>query len=96
VIDLKANKQVNSIHGLAEPQGIAYIPSSNLVFVANGNDGSVRAFDAISWKMLKSIPYGDDADNLRHEPSSGHIWVGFGGALSGSLIKKVQNSGKSN
>ena len=55
MIDLKANKQVNSIHGLAEPQGIAYIPSSNLVFVANGNDGSVRAFDAISWKMLKSI-----------------------------------------
>src|SRR5712664_2872155 len=48
VIDLKANKQVNSIHGLAEPQGIAYIPSSNLVFVANGKDGSVRAFDAVS------------------------------------------------
>src|SRR5712671_2148768 len=73
VIDLKANKQVSSIHGLAEPQGIAYIPSSNLVFVANGKDGSVREFDAASWKNLKSISYGDDADNLRHDPTSGHI-----------------------
>jgi DNA-binding beta-propeller fold protein YncE len=85
VVDLKANKQVNSIHGLAEPQGIAYIPSSNLVFVANGKDGSVRAFDAVSWKNLKSISYGDDADNLRHDPSSGHIWVGYGGGALGEF-----------
>ena len=85
VIDLKKNKQVNSVHGLAEPQGIAYIPSSNLVFVANGKDGSVRAFDASSWKMLESIPYGDDADNLRHDPSSGHIWVGYGGGALGEF-----------
>src|SRR4051812_42036692 len=77
VIDLKANKQGNSIHGLAEPQGITYISSSNLVYVANGNDGSVRAFDAASWKNLKSISYGEDADNLRRDPSSGHIWVGY-------------------
>jgi hypothetical protein len=73
VIDLKKSKQVNSIHGLAEPQGIAYIHSSNLLFVTNGKDGSVRAFDASSWKMLNSIPYGEDAGNLRHDPSNGHI-----------------------
>jgi len=88
VIDLKANKQVNSVHGLAEPQGIAYIPSSNRVFVANGNGGSVRAFDAVSWRMLKSIPYGDDADNLRHEPSGGNIWVGYGGGALGEFDQK--------
>jgi hypothetical protein len=70
---------------LAEPQGIAYIPSSNRVFVANGKDGSVRAFDAATWKMLKSIPYGEDADNLRVDPSSGHIWVGYGGGALSEL-----------
>jgi len=85
VIDLKEKKQVNSIHGLAEPQGVAYIPSSNLVFVANGKDGSVRAFDAGSWKNLRSISYGDDADNLRHDPTSGHIWVGYGGGALGEF-----------
>ncbi len=85
VIDLRENKRVYTINGLAEPQGIAYIPSANRLFVANAKDGSVRAFDAGSWKMRKSISYGDDADNLRHDPSSGHIWVGYGGGALGEF-----------
>jgi DNA-binding beta-propeller fold protein YncE len=85
VIDLKAHERVHTIPGLAEPQGVAYIPSSNLVFVANAKDGSVRGFDAAAWKMLTSIPYGDDADNLRRDPSSGHVWVGYGGGALGEF-----------
>jgi len=85
VIDLKENKRVHTIGGLAEPQGIAYIPSTNRLFVANGKDGSVRAFDADSWKMLRSISYGDDADNLRYDASSGHVWVGYGGGALGEF-----------
>ena len=85
VIDLKENKRVHTINGLAEPQGITYSSSTNRVFVANGKDGSVRAFDAASWKMLSSTSYGDDADNLRQDPSSGHIWVGYGGGALGEF-----------
>src|SRR5437588_9014585 len=88
VIDLRENKRVHTINGLAEPQGIAYIPSANRLFVANAKDGSVRAFDADSWKMLKLNSYGDDADNLRHDPSSGHIWVGYGGGALGEFDKE--------
>jgi DNA-binding beta-propeller fold protein YncE len=88
VIALNAHRQVHTIPGLAEPQGIAYIPSSNLVFVANGKDGSVRSFDAASWKMLTSIPYGDDADNLRRDPSNGNIWVGYGGGALGEFDQR--------
>jgi YVTN family beta-propeller protein len=88
VIDLKENKRVHSVPGLAEPQGIAYIPSSNLLFVANGKDGSVREFDTASWKMLTSIPFGDDADNLRLDPSKDHIWVGYGGGALGEFDQK--------
>jgi YVTN family beta-propeller protein len=85
VIDLKENRRVHTINGLAEPQGIAYIPSANRLFVANGKDGSVRAFDAVSWKMLKSTAYGDDADNLRHDSNGGHLWVGYGGGALGEF-----------
>jgi hypothetical protein len=88
VIDLRAHQRVHTIRGLAEPQAIAYIPSSNLVFVANGKDGTVRSFDAATWKMLASIPYGDDADNLRRDPSSDHIWVGYGGGALGELDRQ--------
>lgn len=85
VIDLKENKRVHTIDGLAEPQGIAYVPSTNHLFVANRKDGSVRIFDAASWEMLKSISYGDDADNLRYDASSGHVWIGYGGGALGEL-----------
>ena len=85
VIDLKENKRVHTIGGLAEPQGIAYIPATNRLFVANGKDGSVRAFDAASWKMLTTISYGDDADNIRFDAGSGHVWVGYGGGALGEF-----------
>jgi len=88
VIDLKANTRVHTIPGLAEPQGIAYVPSSNLIFVANGKDGSVRGFDASSWKLLTSISYGDDADNLRYDAGGGHIWVGYGSGAVGEFDRK--------
>jgi hypothetical protein len=89
VIDLNAHQRVHTIPGLAEPQGIAYIPSSNLVFVANDKDGSVRSFDAATWKMLTSISYGDDADNLRRDPrNDDHIWVGYGGGALGEFDQR--------
>ena len=31
------------------------------------------------------FPYGDDADNLRRDPSSSHIWVGYGGGALGEF-----------
>jgi Uncharacterized conserved protein len=85
VIDLKENMRVHTINGLAEPQGVAYSSSTNRIFVANGKDGAVRAFDAASWKLLNSTSYGDDADNLRLDPSSGHIWVGYGSGALGEF-----------
>ena len=85
VIDLEAGKRIHSVPGLAEPQGIAYIPATNRVFVANGGDGSVREFDASTWKLQHSTPFGDDADNLRYDTANGHIWVGYGSGALGEI-----------
>jgi len=78
VIDLKAGKRVNTIPGLQEPQGALYVPGANRLYVANGKDGSVRIFDGTSLKLLKTLEYGDDADNLRYDSAKQHIYVGFG------------------
>jgi YVTN family beta-propeller protein len=85
VIDLKAKKRLRTISGLEEPQGVIYIPGKNRVFVANGKDGSVRVFDTLSWQPVKTIPYGDDADNLRYDAASGHVWVGYGSGALGEF-----------
>ncbi len=42
VVDLKERKVVHVIVGLKEPQGVAYVPSSDMLYVANAGDGSVK------------------------------------------------------
>jgi YVTN family beta-propeller protein len=83
VIDVNAGKRVKTIAGLSEPQGVLYVPSVDRLFVANSKDGSVRIFDGTSYAPIKSLDYGDDADNLRYDPGRKRIYVGYGnGALA--------------
>jgi len=42
VVDLAAGTVLRRIGGLAEPQGVAYDPASDTVFVADAGDGLVR------------------------------------------------------
>ena len=76
-IDLSSG-ETRRIGGLKEPQGLAYLPDRNELAVASGGDGTVRFFDADSLALQGSVPLGDDADNVRVDPRSGHVLVGFG------------------
>lgn len=83
VIDLKQGKRIHSIVGLREPQGVLYLPSENRLYVANGDDGTLRLFDGSSYEPIKSVKLGDDADNVRFDAEKRHIYVGYGsGALA--------------
>ncbi len=93
VIDLKAGKLAHSIPGLSEPQGVLYVPAVDRLFVANAKDGTVRVFDGTSFKLLKSVSYGDDADNLRFDSASGAVYVGYGGGALGALDKEGGKTG---
>ena len=43
----------------------------------------MKMFDGTSLKLLKTIEYGDDADNLRYDSSRHRVYVGYGdGALA--------------
>jgi len=79
VIDIKAGKRVKTITGLAEPQGVLYVPTNDRIYVANARDGSVRIFDGSSYAFLKTLDYGDDADNLRYDSGRQKTLVGYGG-----------------
>jgi len=85
VIDLKAGKRIKTIGQLKEPQGVLYVPEANRLYVANGNDGSVRIFDASSYAPLKTLDYGDDADNPRYDAAHKRIYVGYGSGALGEI-----------
>ena len=83
VVDLKERKVVHVITGLKEPQGVAYVPSSDMIYVANAGDGSVRIFRADTYEPAGRIDLGEDADNIRVDVASNLVFVGYGnGALA--------------
>jgi YVTN family beta-propeller protein len=83
VIDLKQQKVLRTIGGLKEPQGVAYVPSSDTLYVANAGDGSVHWFQAENLAPVGLIEIGDDADNIRVDTRANKVYVGYGsGALA--------------
>jgi DNA-binding beta-propeller fold protein YncE len=85
VIDLKAGKRASTITGFKEPQGALYVPDKDRLFIASAKDGTVKMFDGTSLQLLKTIEYGDDADNLRFDASRQRVYVGYGGGALGEL-----------
>jgi YVTN family beta-propeller protein len=94
VIDIKAGKRLKTITGLAEPQGVLYVPANDRIFVANAKDGSVRIFDGTSYTLLKTVQYGEDADNLRYDSGRQRVYVGYGGGALGEMDNDGNKSGE--
>jgi DNA-binding beta-propeller fold protein YncE len=83
VVDLDGQKLVTTIAGLAEPQGVGYEASTDMLYVANAADGSVRLFQGAELAPSGKIELGDDADNIRVDAGVRKVVVGYGrGALA--------------
>jgi hypothetical protein len=83
VVDLKERKLLRTLHGFREPQGIAYEPSTDTVYVANAGDGSVHLLHGEDLTPAGVIELGEDADNIRIDMSPHRVLVGYGnGALA--------------
>lgn len=83
VIDLKERKVLRTLTGLKEPQGVGYVPATDMLYVANARDGSVMLFVGDAYRPAGKIELGDDADNIRVDLVTNHVYVGYGaGALA--------------
>ncbi|HET7213520.1 MAG TPA: YncE family protein [Terriglobia bacterium] len=78
VLDLSTGKDIHSIAGMHEPQGVFYVPASNKIFVANGDDGVVRILDGSSYRQLSTVQLSSDADDIRYDVARKLIFVGYG------------------
>jgi DNA-binding beta-propeller fold protein YncE len=68
---------------LSEPQGVAYVPFADSVFVANAGDGSVHVLRGDDLVPIGRIELGEDADNVRVDTQRNRVLVGYGnGALA--------------
>ena len=68
IVDLKAGKLLKQVPGQGRIRGIDYSPEADRVFVGNGTGGVCNTFDGENYELLKSVPLGVDADNVRYNP----------------------------
>jgi len=99
VLDLRKGERVHSITGLDAPQGVAYVPELDRVFVANEKGGICRIYDGKSFQALGELNFEADADNVRYDQATKKIYIGFGSggiavvnALDGKQVGSIKLS----
>src|SRR5438105_4163571 len=78
IVGLRESRRLQSISGLKKPTGVAYLPRWNWVCVANGDDGTLRVYDAGNYQPKQIIRGLEDADNLRYDLEPDRLYVGYG------------------
>ncbi|HLX84007.1 MAG TPA: YncE family protein [Terriglobales bacterium] len=83
-IGISAQKVIHTISGVPAPQGVAYSPETNKLFV--GSDaGKLYIYDGTTFDLITSIDFGDDVDNLRYDAAEKRLYVGYGDEKTGAI-----------
>jgi len=77
VIDIGAQARIHSISGIPTPQGVVFSPETNKLFVGSAK-GSLYIYDGTSYKQITAIDFHGDVDNLRYDPATEQVFVGYG------------------
>jgi DNA-binding beta-propeller fold protein YncE len=100
VIDLAARKPLHTIGGLKDPQGVLYVPESNVLFVADGELGACNIYDGSSYQLIRSITSLKDADNIRYDAlgirtfGAAYVHVAYGDDTNGGIRTFDSRDGK--
>ena len=84
IVGLSAQRVIRSINGVPTPQGVAYSPETNKLFVGSG-EGKLYIYDGTTFELMTSIDFGDDVDNLRYDAAEEPVYVGYGDEKTGAI-----------
>jgi DNA-binding beta-propeller fold protein YncE len=85
VVDANSRKIVARLGPLAGAHGQAVLPDGR-IFVDSGKTGSVTIFDSKTFKALKTVPAGRDADGMLYDPASRRMVVANGDPATATLL----------
>ena len=85
VLDVAEGRHLKSIAGLHKPTGVVFLPEANQIGVANGEDGTFKLFDGVSYELVNSLGGLDDADNVRRDAKTKLIYIGYGNGALGVI-----------
>jgi len=78
----------HAITGVPDPQGVAFSPDTNKLFVASGK-GQLHIYDAKSYDPIATLDFDGGADNLRYDASTKRVYVGCGDGEKNGAIAAV-------
>ena len=85
VLDLQAGTHLHTVTGLHEPQGVVFLPESNIIVVTNGKTGMCEMFDGTSFTHRTAVKLASDADNIRYDAATHTLYVGYGAGALGLI-----------
>ncbi|HWZ55694.1 MAG TPA: YncE family protein [Verrucomicrobiae bacterium] len=88
IIDLFQGTRAHEITGVPNPQGVAFSPEANKLFVAS-EKGKVYVYDGDSYKLLNTLDFEGGADNLRYDAATKRVYVGCGDDEKNSAIAAI-------
>ncbi len=88
VIDLFGGTRSHEITGVPGPQGVAFSPDTNKLFVAS-EKGKVYIYDGDSFKLQTTLDFDGGADNLRYDAATKRVYVGCGDSEKNSAIAAI-------
>jgi DNA-binding beta-propeller fold protein YncE len=96
VLDVARGKTIQRINaGFIKPQMAAYIPDLNRIVISNEGDGSCKIFDTTTYKLVDTVKFPDDPDQLRFDPVTNRVYVGYGdgaiGMFDAATNKRIEN-----
>ena len=89
ILDLNQRRRVATISGLTEPQGLAYAPVADFVFVASRGDGTLRSYDAQTYKPGPWVDLGRNSDNVRYDALAQTLYVGSNGEPGNGTLSAI-------
>ena len=94
VVDTARGRRDRSVQeGFEKPQMVLYIPELNRIVVSSEGDGSCKILDSNTYKLLDTVKFSDDADQLRYDAAAKRVYVGYGdgaiGVFDATTNKKI-------
>lgn len=88
VINVFQGTRIHEISGVPNPQGIAFSPEANKLFVAS-EKGKLYIYDGDSFKLITTVDFEGGADNLRYDAATKRVYVACGDDEKNSAIAAV-------
>jgi DNA-binding beta-propeller fold protein YncE len=76
-VDMKTLQTLARVGPINYPDGIAYAPGPQRIFVSDEHGDVDAVIDTKTNSLVASIPLGGGAGNTVYDSGSGHIWLPF-------------------